>query len=61
MKTRIIMHELHNLLNMLKGFTTGYRSSNGKEMLLEKEGFVYKVRIEEVGEGSIEDYIDYMI
>lgn len=61
MKTRIIMHELHNLLNMLKGFTAGYKSSNGKEMLIEKEGQVYKITIEEIGEGSVEDFIDNTI
>jgi hypothetical protein len=60
-KTRIIIHELHNLLNMLKGFTAGYKSSNSKEMLIEKEGQVYKITIEEIGRGAVEDFIDNTI
>lgn len=58
MSTRKIIHELHNLLNMMKGFTAGYKSSNDKQMLLENDGTVYKITIEPVGKGSVEDFIN---
>lgn len=60
MDTRNIIHQLHNLLNMIKGFSAGYTSSNDQEMLIEKEGVVYKISIETIGEGTIEEHFDQL-
>ena len=58
MTTKKLIHSFHNIFNMLKGFTAGYKSSNDNQMLIENEGVVYKVTIEAVGEGTVEDFID---
>lgn len=53
-----MIHELSTLLNMIKGFTAGYTSNNNKEMLVEKDGQVYKLTIEKVGSGTVADHFN---
>lgn len=61
MNTRSLIHKLHEVLNLLKGFTAGYKSSNAEEMLMGYEGKVFKITITPIGEGEVEDYIDKSI
>jgi len=53
-----LIHELHVILNRLKGFEAGYTSQNQSSMLVKQDGLIYKVSIEQVGEGEIEDHFD---
>lgn len=57
MKNMKLIHQLHTVLNMIKGFTAGYTSSNKDQMLVEHEGAVYKVTLEYLGEGAVEEHI----
>lgn len=53
-----LITKLHNLLNAMKGFESGYSSENKKEMLIKHKNKVYKVSLEELGEGEIIDHIN---
>lgn len=57
MSIRKLIQTLHNVLNLIKGFETGYTTSNDSQMLIENEGSVFKITIEKVGEGKVEDFI----
>ena len=43
-----LIHKLHRILNLCKGFEAGYSSSNNDRMLIEHEGKRYAVKIVEI-------------
>lgn len=45
-------------LERLKGFNTGYTTDNSDHMLVEVEGKVYLVKAKELGEGTVDDFMD---
>jgi hypothetical protein len=49
-----LVHELHTILNMLKGFRAGYTSRNDSQMMIGYKKKIYKVTIEEVDEGKLD-------
>lgn len=51
-----IISKLHDILNLIKGFEAGYTSSNNKAMLIKNENKVYRIVIEELGEGEVKDF-----
>jgi len=55
-----LIHKLYTILNQIKGFESGYTTSNSKAIIINFKGNNYKVTIEELGDGSIDEYIDYL-
>jgi hypothetical protein len=55
-----ILWKLHTLLNDLKGFRAGHTSRNHSSMIVEKDNKVYKLSLEELGEGTVEDYMNQL-
>lgn len=53
-----LIHKLHEHLNQLKRFESGYTSANNKSMLVKFDEKIYRVDIKEVGEGEIIDHMD---
>ncbi|MFE8701176.1 hypothetical protein ACFYKX_11275 [Cytobacillus sp. FJAT-54145] len=53
-----IIHKLYEVLNLVKKLEAGYTSANPKAMLVSYENKVYKMTLEEVGEGKVEDHIN---
>lgn len=52
-----LIQEFHSILNRLKGFSAGHSSSNQSEMLVQHHDEVYKITIEKVGNGPIEEHM----
>lgn len=48
-----LKHKLHEILNMVKGFTAGYTTSNIDSILMSYEDKVYKVTLTEVDKGEV--------
>lgn len=58
MYTYELIYKLHLILNALKGMAAGHSSHNRNEMIVEKDNKVYKLSLEELGEGKVEDYMN---
>jgi hypothetical protein len=57
---RGLIHYLHSILTVLKGFEAGYTTSNNSQMIISNGGKVYKLTLEEVGEGQVDDYMNQL-
>jgi hypothetical protein len=55
-----LIQELNSILNRLKGFSAGHSSSNQTEMLVQHNDDVYKITVEKVGKGSIENHMNIL-
>ena len=53
-----VIFKLHEVLNMIKGFATGYTSSNKNSFITDYENKRYKVTLEEIQEPNEEMYED---
>ena len=53
-----LIFKLHEVLNMIKGFTAGYTSSNKNSFIMDYENKRYKVTLEEIPEPNEEMYED---
>jgi hypothetical protein len=48
-----LIRKLHAILNVLKGFSSGYTTKKKNAMIVSYEGKVYRIDITEVGEGKL--------
>jgi hypothetical protein len=56
-----ILQSLFSILQHIKGYDVSLSNPKTNRMLLEKEGDgVYLVKVEKLGEGSIEDYASFL-
>lgn len=50
-----LIFKLHEVLNLIKGFDTGYSSSNNDEMVILQDGKLYKAAFELIKEDATFD------
>lgn len=55
--TKSLQHDLHDILNMLKGYQAGYSTSNKTSLVVKRNAVNFKVEIKPLGSGDIEDWI----
>lgn len=47
-------------LDRLKGFNTGYTTANKDHMIIEVEGKVYLVKATQLGEGTVDEFMNFL-